>query len=62
MIRYEPGSPNLPQVMPCPDCLDKDGKPINTVHRRTPSGLWICWCGAVAKQQADVDASLKGSE
>lgn len=52
MITYAPRSPNLPKLMLCPACIDKDGNPINTVHHCTPSGDWVCWCGAVAKQEA----------
>lgn len=47
MITYAPRSGNLPRLMPCPACIDKDGKPINTVHHCTPEGEWACWCGAV---------------
>ena len=59
MITYPFQFPNLPRVMPCPACLDKDGKPISTVHRRTDSGLWVCWCGTVADQEAEDEKDIE---
>src|SRR5687767_2258885 len=53
MITYAPRSPNLPRLMICPACIDKDGKPISTVHHCTPAGEWVCWCGTVVKPDGD---------
>ncbi len=47
LIAYPFWSPSLPQLMLCSVCK------IDTVHHCTPSGEWICWCGAVATQKAD---------
>ncbi len=42
-----------------PECTHfskaRGGKPISTVHHCTPSGEWVCWCGAVAEQAAGAD-------
>lgn len=55
LIAYPFYFPNLPQLMLCRVCK------IETVHHRTPSGEWVCWCGAVAPQDAG-EANTKGSE
>lgn len=47
LIAYPFWSPSLPQLMLCSVCK------IDTVHHRTPSGEWVCWCGTVAEQAAN---------
>ena len=47
LIAYPFWSPSAPQLMLCQVCK------IDTVHHRTASGEWVCWCGAAAETEAD---------
>lgn len=45
---------NIKKVMPCEACHG-----VETVHTQTPSGLWVCWCGAVTEAEGS-DTTLRG--
>lgn len=43
----------MPKLLYCSECG------IDTVHHKTPRGEWVCWCGHVDPNPAEIEAEVQ---